>query len=343
MENNNLSTHELETLRLTALDLTSELELDQLLEKIIQRARELLGAGGGGIYLFNEEDQKLRVEYYSGEGPSMLGTTLQIGEGLVGEVVQENREIRVDNYSTWDKRARVLNAVTYRAVIGVPLTTPKKRLGALYMINYEEDKTFDDRDASVLKVLASHAAIALSNAAEFQRHRVVLKQLQLINQLNEKLRHAVDLEEILQITLEESLRAVGANEGSVMMLDERTGEIEIRAWVVRGEKTDAKGHKRFAPDEGLAGYVARTGRPYNCGDTSKSQFFAPSFTMRRIQSLLSVPIILHHRVFCIINADSEQLRGHATPLGMGLQRIKRRLIEGQGRAARWHGAVRRGQ
>src|SRR5215211_1034496 len=105
LQNNHLTTHELEALRLTALDLTSELELDQLLEKIIQRARELLKAGGGGIYLLNDEDQMLRVEYYSGEGPSMLGTTLRVGEGLVGQVVETNREVRVDNYSTWDKRA----------------------------------------------------------------------------------------------------------------------------------------------------------------------------------------------------------------------------------------------
>ena len=305
IDNNNLSTSELETLRLTALDLTSELELDQLLEMIIRRARELLRADGGGIYLLNEQDQLLRVKYYLGEGPSMLGTTLHVGEGLVGEVVQKNEEIRVENYSEWDKRARVLDSTLYRAVIGVPLTTKKKRMGAIYMINYEEGRTFSDRDAEVLKVLASHAAIALANAAEFERHRTILRQLQLINDLNEKLRHAVDLEEILQITLEESLKAVGANEGSVMMLDENTGEIEIRAWVVKGNKTDAKGHKRFARDEGVAGYVAKTGKPYNCTDTSASPFFAPSFTKRRIKSLLSVPIILHHRVFCIINADSE--------------------------------------
>lgn len=304
-ENKNLSTRELEALRLTAFELTSELELSELLEIIIRRACELLRADGGGIYLFDEPDKLLRVKYYLGEGPSMLGTTLRIGEGLVGEVVQTNREIRVDNYSAWDKRARVLDSTIYRAVIGVPLTTPSKCMGAIYLVNYEEGKTFDDRDAEVFKVLASHAAIALANAEEFQRHRIILRQLQLINDLNEKLRHAVDLDEILQITLEESLKAVGANEGSVMMLDENTGEIEIRAWVVKGAKTDAKDHKRFARDEGVAGYVAKTGKPHNCTDTSASPFFTPSFTKRRIKSLLSVPIILHHRVFCIINADSE--------------------------------------
>ena len=305
IENNKLSTSELEALRLTALDLTSELELDELLKMIIGRARELLHAEGGGIYLLDEQDRMLRVKYYLGEGPSMLGTTLHIGEGLVGEVVQKNEEIRVDNYSSWDKRARGLDSTIYRAVIGVPLTTPTKCMGAIYLVNYDEDKTFDDRDAEIFKVLASHAAIALANAEEFQRHRIILRQLQLINDLNEKLRHAVDLDEILQITLEESLKAVDANEGSVMMLDENTGELEIRAWVVKGEKTDAKGHKRFTPDEGVAGHVAKTGEPYNCTDTSASSFFAPSFTKRRIKSLLSVPIILHHRVFCIINADSE--------------------------------------
>lgn len=306
MESDQLTSLELENVRLTALDLTSELDSKQLLEKVIERSRELLGADAGGIYFLNEAERTLRVEFFSGEGQSMLGNTLGVDEGLVGQVVRKGKPIVVDNYGEWESRSKALDRYPFRAVIGVPLIAQQRKLGALYLLNYDEEKRFSNRDAHVLEVFASYAAVALANAAVFEEHRRTLLQLKLINSLNERLNHAVDIDEILQITLEESLSAVKSIDGSVMMLDDRTGELEIKAWIVKGKKANSKDHKRFHSGEGVAGYVAQTGEPYNCGDTSQSKFFVPSFTNRKIGSLLSVPIILHHRVFCIINADRNE-------------------------------------
>src|SRR2546423_3467328 len=60
-EGDELNYKEMEALRLTALDLTAELELDQLLRKIIQRAVELLEAGGGGIYRIRPSNYYLHL------------------------------------------------------------------------------------------------------------------------------------------------------------------------------------------------------------------------------------------------------------------------------------------
>lgn len=306
METNQLNYEEMEALRLTALDLTSELELNQLLNKIIQRAVELLKANGGGIYRYDEARGSLTVVADCGGGITLLGNTLKVGEGMAGQVVQTKKEMIIDDYSQWEGRATKLNTEPFRAVIGVPLVTPANVLGVLYVTSYVGDRRFNSRDAHFLMLLASHAAIAIANAEEFDEHRRTLRQLKLLNKLNERLNHALSLNEILQFTLEEALTAVRAIDGSIMMRDEKSNELEIRAWIVHGAMSDHKGHKRFASDEGIAGYVARTGQPYNCTDTSRNDHFVGSFTGRKIRSLLSVPIFLHDNVFCIINADSDQ-------------------------------------
>jgi PAS domain S-box-containing protein len=306
MESNQLNYEEMEALRLTALDLTSELELGQLLQKIIQRAVELLKADGGGIYRYDEDHETLTVVADCGGGHTLLGETLKVGEGMAGRVVKTRKEMIIDDYSQWADRSAKYDRGPFRAVVGVPLVTPAKILGVLYLINYVEDKHFTRRDAHLLSLLASHAAIALANAEEFELHRRTLRQLELLNRLNERLGQALNLEEILQITLEEALKAVRTNAGSIMIRDDQTGALEIRAWIVRGKMLKQKRRERFWPDVGIAGHVASTGLPYNCADTSKSDFFVKSITQREISALLSVPIILHDRVFCIVNADSEQ-------------------------------------
>jgi PAS domain S-box-containing protein len=307
IETDQLSIHELEAVGLSALHLTSELQLDQLLGEIIKRSRELLDADAGGLYRYYPEEQLLRVEFYSGIGPTMLGKTLRLGDGLAGKVVESGEPIAVDNYNEWESRSKVLDNYPFRAVIGVPLVAQNRKLGAIYLLNYDEKKRFKTRDAKLLAVLANHAAVALMNATIFQEHRRTLRQLELLNRLNERLNHAVDINEILQITLEESLKAVNTTDGSVMVVDDVTGELEIKAWVVRGKRANSKDHKRFARNEGVASQVVTSGLPYNCTDTSKSDLFVPSFTNRKIGALLSVPILLHQRVFCIINTDSNKI------------------------------------
>jgi PAS domain S-box-containing protein len=305
-EDNRLKYKEMEALRQTALALTSELEVKFLLENIIQRAVTLLRADGGGIYRYDRGRGELTVVADSGAGPSLVGYTLKEGEGMAGRVVQTGKALIVPDYKEWAGQAPNLEATIFRAVIEVPLGQPDDILGVLYVTHHEEGKVFSARDAQLLSLLASHAAIAMRNAEAFEKNEKTLRHLELLHKINDELGNAFNLEQILQITLQEVLKAVRVNEGSVMMVDQKTGMLEIRAWVVGGRRVEPKGHKLFSPDEGIAGYVASTGKPCNCPDTSQSEHFVASHTGRRIGALLSVPIFLNERVYCVINADSKE-------------------------------------
>src|SRR5918912_1863305 len=286
-EVNQLNHEETEALRLTALDLTSELELEKLLDKIIKRAVELLKADGGGVYHYDENRELLTVIADCNSGHGLLGNTLRVGEGMAGQIVKNNREMIISDYSQWDGRASKLERGPFHAVVGVPLITRGKTIGVLYVLNYVEGKQFTSRDTHLLSLLASHAAIAIANAEEFEQHKRTLRQLELLNKLNERLSQALNLDQILQITLEEFIKAVRADRGSIMVCDEKTKALETRAWIVQGEMMKGQGHKNFAYGEGIAGYVAVKGEAYNCEDTSKSDLFVKPSSERKIGSLLS--------------------------------------------------------
>jgi len=302
-EGDELTYKEMEALRLTALDLTAELEIEQLLHKIVERAVDLLGASGGGVYRLDPSRRVLTVIADTGGDRSIVGYELEVGKGMAGLVAQTGKWMIKDDYGKWPGRAPSLDPNLFKAVVEVPLEAAGTTIGVLYVTSDVEGRRFTPRDARLLTLLASQAAVAIINAETFAQHRKNLRQLELLNRINERLNSALNFDEILQITLEEALKAVRTVDGSVLLFDQDYKELEIKAWVVQGQMIESKKHKKFALGEGVAGLVAATGKPYVCVDTTHDRQFLGSFTGRSIGSLISVPIILHERVFCIINAD----------------------------------------
>lgn len=310
-----LAIEEMDTLRRLTLEITSELDRDKLLNTIIVSATKLLGATGAGVYEYMPCREELKVVADCGMGISIKEHTLKVGEGLSGQVLkahlsgQATRErsgMRVDDYDGWEFRSPQIKRGVYKAVAADVLKAPGDRiLGVLYVTNNAEGPTFSDRDMLLLSLLASHAAIAMRNAEILAEKQLSLTQLELTNTFDESIRAAFSLEQLLRITLKEALTAVGAVDGSIMILDHEQKVLKIEAGMVQGGYRE-KEHPEFPIGQGIAGQVAATGEEYNCRDTSKDPNYQPSFTGRDIRSILSVPIISRGLVLGVVSADSEK-------------------------------------
>jgi len=100
----------------------------------------------------------------------------------------------------------------------------------------------------------AHDAIA---KAERRSH-----QLEVLNEVGAFIGAARSLTDILQVALAGGLRTVGASEGSIMLFNQATLELEFQAWIVQGLFVDDKLHRRLHLGEGIAGIVVETGTPY---------------------------------------------------------------------------------
>ncbi len=113
----------------------------------------------------------------------------------------------------------------------------------------------------------------------------------------------IELNKLLENLLELALRKTGQKCGCILILNEKTGELEFEPRAVKGKALSIIPDKLPRDHKSLAGIVLGTNMPYNCRDTSKDPNYFPLF--QRIRSSLVVPIEFQHRPIGVIAIESE--------------------------------------
>lgn len=143
-------------------------DVDTLLERIVDRARGLLGADVA--YLTGHHDNALRVRTTSGVvAPELRDLVVPVGVGLASRVVTQRTPQWTSAYSENLKVPHgegvdaAVAAEGLHSLLGVPLLAGTEVLGALFAANrttYE----FSPDEIALLGAFADHAAIVLQTA-----------------------------------------------------------------------------------------------------------------------------------------------------------------------------------
>ncbi|MFQ6013941.1 MAG: GAF domain-containing protein [Anaerolineae bacterium] len=156
----------LEALREIALDITSHLELQETLDRIVCQAANLLEAQSSDICLYDWEKQQGTVMVYYGMD-AVPGWSFPLDEearGVLGRVALSGEPMIVNDYQSWDKKLLTEEAANVTAVIGVPLKWQDQTVGVLCVNDDREGRVFDQDDLRLLELLVPQATIAIENA-----------------------------------------------------------------------------------------------------------------------------------------------------------------------------------
>src|SRR4029453_15592585 len=115
-------------------EVTSVLDLEELLAKIPQLIARLTRFSAFSVYLLDERRQDLRIAYAVGYPEEVWSTLrLPLGEGVVGAAVQEGRPILVNDIRREPRyRGPLRNMLSQLAV---PMRRKGKVIGALNLLN----------------------------------------------------------------------------------------------------------------------------------------------------------------------------------------------------------------
>jgi signal transduction histidine kinase/DNA-binding response OmpR family regulator/methyl-accepting chemotaxis protein len=156
----------------TALGLISRLDLNELLQTLVTRAGQLLGAPYGFVYLVEPGSTELELKIAVGLTGHQIGEGHKFGEGFVGRIWQTAQPLVVDDYDAWPGRSKNVAYGVIRATVGVPLThqtgeghAKPEVVGVIELaFGRESEQTFGQREIEVLTRFSQLASIAIDNA-----------------------------------------------------------------------------------------------------------------------------------------------------------------------------------
>ena len=172
----NVHLRHLQAVSETALDISADLDLDTLLNRVTSRARELVGAKGAELGLVNEE--KRTVEIKVSEIPwddYLTELVIPFNQGIAGTMAVSGETLVVDDYRQWPNALRLGNPPPFTAVAGVPLKYKGQVIGTLTISHDEPDRGFDPRDIHLLELLAPQIAVSVRNARLYQELQTLME------------------------------------------------------------------------------------------------------------------------------------------------------------------------
>lgn len=245
--------------------LVSELDLERLLERLIEVARDLTGAQYAALGVLDQGKDQLERFITSGIDPDThrrIGD-LPRGRGVLGLLIDHPRPIRLaDVGSHPESYGFPPGHPPMRAFLGVPIAIRGEAYGNLYLTEKEGGAEFSEIDEQSIVVLADWAAIAIDNARLYQRaeqRRLQLERavrgLEVTTTIARAVGGEMDLDRVLELIVKRGRALVEAR--SLAILLEQRGELVIRA--TAGDiPVDSLGTR--LPVEGtVAGDVFRSG------------------------------------------------------------------------------------
>jgi PAS domain S-box-containing protein len=155
---------ELSTLYRIGKAVTSLLDLEKVLNRIVEAAVFLTGAEEGFLLLVDEETGELYMRAGKGLGEkSAHGFRVRVADSLSGQVVQTGKPIMVSSVQD-EEKFKLKTGYLVKSLLHVPLKVRDEIIGVLSVHNRLLPKAFTNNELYLLSALADYTAIAIENA-----------------------------------------------------------------------------------------------------------------------------------------------------------------------------------
>jgi phosphoserine phosphatase RsbU/P len=282
-------------------EITSILDLDQLLRKIAELTQRIVPYQIFAIFLLDESRQELYFRFAVGHSADVVqNMRIAMGDGLVGSAAKDRKPLVVDDVRTDPRYIEAVQAA--RSELAVPLIIQNKVVGVLD-IESPEVGYFNDDQVRLLSLLASQIAIAIENAKLYESERRNREFLALMYQISLDMGSTLELDELVHKLAAALKSRINYQIFSIFMLDERQmllrPRIVIRYNVLEYQKLG------LPLGTGLVGTSAELKQPLRIGDVTKDSRYVAVHPETR--SEMVVPLVHKGKVIGIIDLESTEL------------------------------------
>ena len=281
-------------------EVTSVLDLADLLEKIPQLIARLTRFSAFSVYLLDEQRQELHIAYAVGYPQDVVRTLrLRVGQGVVGAAVEQGRPILVNDISKEPRFMGPLRDMVSQ--LAVPMRRKGRVIGALNLLS-DTSGAFTDQDEALLRQFAAHVAVAIENARLFRSERHYTATLETLAEIGREMSSILDLDVLLTRIASLTKRLIDYRTFGIFLLNASTSELEMKLAVRYGEEGTAKNVKL---GEGLVGWSALHKEPVLVADVSEDPRYIN--LIEDVRSELVIPMLIKERCIGVFDLESPEL------------------------------------
>ena len=324
-----------DALRSVVASISSELDLDSLLSRVIAGAVELLDTEAGIISLV-DQDGATRIRAVHNVPLDLVGRVIEPGEGLTGQVLLTRRAVIVENYGR-DLPRPLTEGRPVRSGVAVPVWWQDRLVGVFGVLDRDRSRVFNAEDRDIMELLANHVAIAFENARLYSEVRERLAEVTGLQAASTALAEELQPERALRALAEQALLLSGAATVSIELLRHNGRELEVQVAV--GENAVELAAMRVAVAGSVAGAAVATGQIQLNAGQLVLPLRARGRTLGTLTAYTHQPDSIHPRQLellatfasqAAISLDNAQLYAELTSRleeMVGLQRLGTLLLE----------------
>lgn len=243
-------------LRDVTLTISSALDIDTILNRVVQLSIELLGADAGALSLYDAEHDRVWTGHAIGISGLTTSGPLLRGTGAVWELLDSGKPLLINDYMSHPRAIPLLVEQKVHAVVAVPISTPHKMLGVLEIYYLQPGRQFTRRDRQLLETVARQTAVALENARLYQTALEEAERRSLLYRASLEFGQVLELDALCRAIHRAAARLMPCDTCVIGLLDAERQEIE---YVYKVDAVGIWPRERLPLQRGLIGFIVRTG------------------------------------------------------------------------------------
>ncbi|HEX2994105.1 MAG TPA: GAF domain-containing protein [Anaerolineales bacterium] len=298
-----------ETAAEIARDISSSLELDELLQKAVELIRSRFDFYHAAIFLKDLPGEYVVIREATGEAGAQMkraGHKLNVGaKSVVGFVAGKGEPLIVNDTSR--------DATFYpnpllpdtHAEAAIPLKVGERIVGVLDVQSIQA-YAFAEENLRTLQILADQLAIAVVNTELFAETQEHLAQHRLLHHITTTAASGTTLDEALQSAVNGLQVTLGGDRVSILLADREKKILEVRAAVGYASNVF---DLRIPLGNGITGWAATHRRTLRISNVLQDTRYIEGSPNTR--SEMAIPLLYRSELLGVLNVESEQFAAYA--------------------------------
>jgi GAF domain-containing protein len=298
-----------ETAAEIARDISSSLDLDELLQKAVELIRSRFDFYHAAIFLKDLPGEHVVIREATGEAGAQMkraGHKLSVGsKSVVGFVAGKGEPLIVNDTSR--------DATYYpnpllpetHAEAAMPLKVGERIVGVLD-VQSKRAYAFAEDNLRTLQILADQLAIAVVNTELFAETQEHLAQHRLLHHITTTAASGTTLDEALQSAVNGLQVTLGGDRVSILLADREKKMLEVKAAVGYASNVF---DLRIPIGTGITGWVAAHRRTLRINNVLQDARYIEGSPNTR--SEMAIPLLYRSELLGVLNVESEQISAYA--------------------------------